>query len=178
MTRGIELWLDERWHYVQHIRKHLCAICGDEKSAGGLWFLLAENRWEDKLKILRWDPQLARQDGICRACSAAHVQELVVHWMTTGSLNYPFARISSHDKAAPGCDGAWPVRMDVDTHVARQIGELAIHRDSVKRVLSESPQYLKTILDALVAALQRETRITTPEAGAEHRAEFAVSWEI
>src|SRR5438067_4386704 len=77
---------------MQQMRKHLCAICGDEKSAGRLWFLLAENRWEDKLKILQWDPQLARQDGIRRACSAAHVQELVVHWMTTGSLSYPFAR--------------------------------------------------------------------------------------
>jgi hypothetical protein len=173
-----ELRLDERWHHVQHIRKHLCAICGDEKSAGGLWFLLAENRWEDKLKILQWDSQLARQDGIRRACSAAHVKELVVHWMTTGSLNYPFARISSDDKAVPRCDGAWPVSVDVDTHVARQIGELAIHRDSVKRVLSESPQYLKTILDALVAALQRESRTTAPETAAENRAQFAVSWEV
>ena len=72
--------------HMQQMRKHLCAICGDEKAAGGLWFLLAENRWEDKLKILQWDPQLARQEGIRRACSAAHVQELVVHWMTTGSL--------------------------------------------------------------------------------------------
>src|SRR5207247_713400 len=101
--------------------KQVCTMCGDEKSASGLWFLLAENRWEDKLKILQWDSQLARQDGIRRACSAAHVQELVVHWMTTGSLNYPFARVSSDDRAAPRCDGAWPLRVDVDTHVARQI---------------------------------------------------------
>jgi len=26
-----EVWLDEKWHDVRHIRKHLCAICGDEK---------------------------------------------------------------------------------------------------------------------------------------------------
>ena len=163
---------------MQQIRKHLCTICGDEKSAVGLWFLLAENRWEDKLKILQWDSQLARQDGIRRACSAAHVQELAVHWMITGSLNYPFARVSSDDKAAPRCDGPWPVRVDVDTHVARQIGELAIHRESVKRVLSESPQYLKTILDALIAALQREGKTTEPQAAAENQAQFAVSWEV
>ena len=163
---------------MQQIRKHLCTICGDEKSAGGLWFLLEENRWEDKLKILQWDSQLARQDGIRRACSAAHVQELAVHWMITGSLNYPFARVSSDDKAAPRCDGPWPVRVDVDTHVARQIGELAIHRESVKRVLSESPQYLKTILDALIAALQREGKTTEPQAAAENQAQFAVSWEV
>jgi hypothetical protein len=48
----------------------------------------------------------------------------------------------------------------------------------VKRLLGESPQYLKTILDALVAALQRETRTTAPEGAAESRAQFAVSWEI
>ena len=159
---------------MQQMRKHLCAICGDEKSAGGLWFLLAENRWEDKLKILQWDPQLARQNGIRRACSAAHVQELVVHWMTTGSLSYPFARASYDEKP----EGAWPVRVDVDTHVARQIGELAIHRDSVKRVLSESPQYLKTILDALISALQRESRTTAPDPAAENDAQFAASREM
>jgi len=163
---------------MQQIRKHLCAICGDEKSAGGLWFLLAENRWEDKLKILRWDPQLARQDGIRRACSAAHVQELVVHWMTTGSLSYPFARASYDDRPAPAMDADWPDRVDIDTHVARQIGELAIHRDSVKRVLSESPQYLKTILDALIAALQRESRTTEPETASAKEAQFAASREM
>ena len=163
---------------MQQMRKHLCAICGDEKSAGGLWFLLAENRWEDKLKILQWDPQLARQDRIRRACSAAHVQELVVHWTTTRSLSYPFARVSSDDKPAPEFEGAWPVRADIDTHVARQIGELTIHRDSVKRVLSESPQYLKTILDALIAALRRESRTSEPDPVAENEAQFAASREM
>jgi len=98
--------------------------------------------------------------------------------MTTGSLSYPFARVSSDDKPTAEFGGAWPVRVDVDTRVARQIGELAIHRDSVKRLLGESPQYLKTILDALVSALQRESRTAAPEAAAEHRAQFAVSWEI
>jgi len=164
--------------HMQQMRKHLCAICGDEKSAGGPWFLLAENRWEDKLKILQWDPQLARQDGIRRACSAAHVQELVVHWMTTGSLSYPFARVSSDDKPTTEFGGAWPVRVDVDTRVARQIGELAIHRDSVKRVLSESPQYLKTILDALIAALQRESRTSGPEPAPANETQFAASREM
>jgi len=70
------------------------------------------------------------------------------------------------------------VRADIDTHVARQIGELAIHRDSVKRVLSESPQYLKTILDALIAALQRESRTSEPDPVAENEAQFAASREM
>jgi hypothetical protein len=101
-----------------------------------------------------------------------------VHWMTTGSLSYPFARVSSDDKPAPEFGGGWPVRVDVDTRVARQIGELAIHRDSVKRVLSESPQYLKTFLDALIAALQRESRTSGPQPAAANEAQFAASREM
>src|SRR2546430_4974876 len=162
---------------MQQMRKHLCAICGDEKSAGGLWFLLAENRWEDKLKILQWDPQLAWQDRIRRACSgpcSGTCGPLDDDWKPQLS----FARVSSDDKPAPEFEGAWPVRADIDTHVARQIGELAIHRDSVKRVLSESPQYLKTILDALIAALQRESRTSEPDPVAENEAQFAASREM
>jgi hypothetical protein len=37
------------------------------------------------------------------------------------------------------------------------LGELAVHRDSVERVLADNPQSLQVILDALVDALQRET---------------------
>jgi hypothetical protein len=40
---------------------------------------------------------------------------------------------------------------------ARQIGELAVDRESMERVLSDSPQSLQTILDALMDALRQET---------------------
>jgi len=39
----------------------------------------------------------------------------------------------------------------------RQIGELAVVRESMERVLSDSPQSLQTILDALMDALRQET---------------------
>jgi len=39
----------------------------------------------------------------------------------------------------------------------RQIGELAVDRESMERVLSDSPQSLQTILDALMDALRQET---------------------
>ena len=48
----------------------------------------------------------------------------------------------------------------------------------MKRVLSESPQYLKTILDALIAALQRESRTSEPDPVAENEAQFAASREM
>src|SRR5437764_3058406 len=71
---------------------NLCAICGEDRSGNETRFLLAENRWEDKLTILQWNEPMAARYGIQVACSVSHVEELVIHWMTTGSLDYPFAR--------------------------------------------------------------------------------------
>ena len=70
-----------------------CSICGEASAPTGRWFLVAENSWEDKLKILEWNERLACHTGVHQACSVGHVQQLVVHWMTTGSLDYPFAQL-------------------------------------------------------------------------------------
>ena len=77
---------------MNHFRTHLCAICGEERSRNQPRFLVAENTWEDKLTILQWNEQMASRAGIQVACGIDHVEELVIHWMTTGSLDYPFAR--------------------------------------------------------------------------------------
>jgi hypothetical protein len=58
-------------------------------------FLVAESHWEDKLKVLEWQDELARRRGIYAAWSGEHVEELVVHLMTTGSLDYPFATVGN-----------------------------------------------------------------------------------
>ena len=68
-----------------------CTICGEEKIPPQVWFLVTESHWEDKLKILHWQDEVAGRAGIYRACCPAHVEELVIHWMTTGSLDFPFA---------------------------------------------------------------------------------------
>jgi hypothetical protein len=70
-----------------------CVICSEERSAGQVWFLVAESHWEDKLKVLEWQDALSRRRGIYAACCGGHVEELVVHWMTAGSLDYPFATV-------------------------------------------------------------------------------------
>ena len=46
---------------------------------------------------------------------------------------------------------------DLDMTGVRQIGELAVDRESIERLLSDSPQSLQTILDALMDALRQET---------------------
>ena len=45
--------------------------------------------WTDQLRILRWDEKLAEHAEIHAACGVADVQQLVVHWLTTGNLDYP-----------------------------------------------------------------------------------------
>ncbi len=89
-------------------KTNLCAICGEKRSNNETRFLVAENHWEDKLTILHWNEQMATRDGIQVACSVNHVEELVIHWMTTGSLDYPFARTTLGARrwrrvASPGC---------------------------------------------------------------------------
>jgi hypothetical protein len=139
---------------MNHPRRHACAICGEEQHGDETRFLVAESRWDDKLTVLEWNEQMASRAGIHIACSLNHVEELVVHWMTTGSLDYPFARASLGSRN-------WQRRVGPDYRVdlsgARMLGELAVHRDSVERVLADNPQSLQVILDALVDALQRET---------------------
>lgn len=47
--------------------------------------------------------------------------------------------------------------VEPDTRGARQIGELAVHRESMGRLLNESPDSLQLILDELTRALMRES---------------------
>ncbi|HUJ95432.1 MAG TPA: hypothetical protein VLW84_09230 [Terriglobales bacterium] len=131
-----------------------CSICGEQKSGDETWFLVVENRWEDKLTVLQWNEQLAGCEGFSPACSPDHVEELVVHWMTTGSLDYPFARTSLGAKAHRGSPSS--VAPDLrGMSPPRQLGELLIHRESVERVLNERPESLRGVLEALACALQK-----------------------
>jgi hypothetical protein len=143
----------------RYARIQACTICGDGKSAAQVWFLVTESRCEDKLRILQWEAEIAEREGMYGACCPAHVEELVIHWMTTGSLDFPFATTAAN----PARLGRrmlpmafLPALLEPDTRGARQIGELAVHRESISRLLNESPDSLQLILDELTHALQRE----------------------
>ncbi len=147
-----------------------CSICGDEKTGQPGWFLLVEDTWLDRLKVLHWSERLAKREGAHCLCSPKHVQELVAHWMVTGSLSYPFAcagevawKGESHPPVSPDTDPVCPE--DVTTHL---IGELAVHRESLERVLEENPRSLSTILEALLEAMQpKSIVIDTPKSREE-----------
>ena len=134
----------------------VCILCTKQGRGNSSWFLLVENYCQEKLRVLRWESHLAAQPNVHPACSADHVLELVVHWMTTGSLDYPFARFGPNqprefrnEKRGSAEDG--PADRSAR---ASLLGELSIDRASVKRILAENPECLHAVLAALLEALE------------------------
>jgi hypothetical protein len=130
-----------------------CAICGEDQLGNEPRFLLAENSWEDKLTILHWNEDVASRERVQVACGLAHAEELAVLWMTTGRLDYPFARTALGASAWRHISRPDSV---IDLSGARRIGELSVHRETVERLLTENPQTIKVILEALLRALRQE----------------------
>lgn len=137
--------------------KQLCMICGEERSEGQTWFLVAASHWEDKLQVLRWQDELANRKGIYSACCPAHVQELVTHWMASGNVDFLLYCNNPLDEQQPGNGSRLPMISEPDTRGCPLIGELAVDRESLGRVLNENPDSLLIILDELRDALERET---------------------
>jgi hypothetical protein len=154
---------------------HLCSICSAERLPEEDWFLVTQSRWEDKVRVFEWNDQLARKSGIHAACSPIHVREAVVHWMTTGSLDYPFANavfLSTDDVRRRG--RILPELRSDEFAGVRQIGELAVHRESLGRALAENPQSLNVILDELLIAVRSEWQ-STPNSRGEGNRIFCMS---
>jgi len=138
--------------------QEVCAICLEPRGECEGWLLLTENRWTDRVKILAWNDILAAQPGVHAACGAEHAQQLVIHWMAMGTLDYPFARSYSRGKGSIRKSGiAEPCAAEPDSKGVRVFGELAVHRESLERVLSESPQSLISMMTALITALGGHT---------------------
>lgn len=138
----------------------VCAICGNQKVGQQNWYLIAENPWEDRVRIMHWENGLALSPGILSACGATHVRELLIQWLTSEIL-------PSNQKSLPPIfaaeqpdffhSPAWELAGRVPP-----IGELAVHR----RALHDSPATLRSVLDAVFCTLQNES--PDSETFAEH----------
>ena len=149
-------------------RNATCAICGEKRQSGEDWFVLVENRWTDRLKILSWNETLAFSAGAHLACGAAHVQQLVVHWMTMGTLEFPFANAPAPSTSVKFRRIRRPPETEAEESGSRLVGELAVHRESLERVLRENPESLAAILEALTGAL---TNTGDPSVSAQEESE-------
>jgi hypothetical protein len=134
---------------------YLCAVCGTKKSEDEVWFLVSENRWEDQLSILHWHEEIAGQPHVRGACSSAHMQELVVRWITRGSLDHPAAKLSrQRDPIEANSDSSPQTSKPVPPQ--RIIAEIAVHRESLARALDTNLLCLAAMLDELWDALNHE----------------------
>ena len=145
-----------------------CSVCGLDTFRHKGWFLVMENRWLDRLKILSWHASLARQKDMRSVCCREHLKALIGHWLTQASLRLPSIRSESPEFAQhyrPLPIGSDPSLLDVDLGpdaVGQMLGELAVHRESFSRVWSGSAAELECILDALIS---NETKDKAPEPG-------------
>jgi len=130
-----------------------CAVCGSETNQHASWFLVVENRWLDRLKILSWHPLLAAQKSMLSVCSRQHLKTLITHWLTKADLELQAGRnlvvpITSESQTDAELD---------PLSVGRLVGELAVHREALSRVWTGSPETLESILNALISGVEPKT---------------------
>ena len=126
-----------------------CSVCGLDTVRHDGWFLLVENRWFDRLKILTWHPSLASQHGFTSACGREHLRILIGFWLEQASLG--LARQASEPLPITSNAAAGDVNLGPEAS-GRVIGELSVFRESFSRVWTGSPETLEAIVDALVPA--------------------------
>lgn len=128
-----------------------CVVCGIETRRHSGWFLVAENRWLDRLKILAWHPMVARQPRVQKVCGEEHLKTLLTHWLMHADLQF-FSTGS-----CPATSGGSVLQTHADYSIlsaGRVVGELAVHRESRSRVWTGSPEALECILHALTGGMK------------------------
>jgi len=133
-----------------------CAICGVQKPQEQIWFLIIENGREDRLSVWKWDREMAADATAHSLCSPRHVRELVVHWMTTGCLHYPFASAPGRFGEAKLTFSPLPKIAHAGEPVRALLGEISVDHEGILRALNENPLSLNTILGELTIVLENE----------------------
>ena len=131
-----------------------CVVCGIETKRHSSWLLVTENRWLDRVSVLAWHPVVARQPRMHSVCGEQHLRTLLTHWLTYANLEFLATGFSqrtiSGNIRRPGTDSGIP-------KVGEVVGELAIHRESLSRVWTGSPESLSCILDALIGGMAKRS---------------------
>ncbi len=149
--------MDYAMHTSLIRKRNACSVCDLDTVRHKGWFLVVENRWLDRLKILSWHSSLAAQQDMKSVCCREHLKTLIAHWLTQASLRLPPARFS------PMPIGSDPSLSDLDLgpeSLGRVLGELTVHRESFSRVWSGSAAALEYILDAIITTeAEKTTRV-------------------
>jgi len=135
-----------------------CSVCGLVTYRHEGWFLVIENRWLDRLKILTWHSLLAPQKEIKSACSRQHLRMLIGHWLNQASLRLP----QTCNPPMPIASAPARQDLDLDHHsVGYLLGELSVHRETLSHGWTGSLAALEGILDALVPVADQSNTCAT-----------------
>jgi hypothetical protein len=127
-----------------------CAVCGIESNQRASWFLVVENRWLDRIRILSWHPVLAAQDDMLGVCGWQHLKTLISHWLTEADLEFQADR----DHAVPITSGNQTPTELGPLALSWLVGELAVHRDTLSRAWTGSPETMACIMNALIGEVE------------------------
>lgn len=141
------------------VKRFPCSVCGKEANDHSGWFLMVENRWLDRLKVLHWHPLLAEQAQMQSVCGKFHLMTLITHWLTHANLQFLAAGAFDWNLAT----GTAPADLTGGvSSMGRLVGELAIYRESLSSVWSGSPEALEGILNALIDGLGKKEAANRP----------------
>jgi hypothetical protein len=130
-----------------------CVVSGIETKRHAGWFLVTDNYWRDRVKILSWHPVLAREKAMRGVCGKPHLKILLTHWLShatlqllaSGRVPFPKPLETLRDSSSSASFAA-----------GRVVGELAVERDHLSPVWTGSPEAMECILNALIG--ETETR--------------------
>ena len=128
-----------------------CVVCGLETKRHAGWFLVMDNCWLDRVKILSWHPVLAREGRMRGVCGKQHLKTLLTHWLNHANLQLVASGASP-----------WPTALDVTESrcsyaafsVGKVLGELAVEREELSHIWTGSPAALECILRALIGDIE------------------------
>jgi hypothetical protein len=131
-----------------------CIVCGIETKRHSGWFLVMDNYWLDRVKVLSWHPALA-QTGRARAvCGKSHLKMLLTHWLNHASLQL----------VARG-DAPLPIALDTTSSGSsyasfpgKIVGELAVERDPSSPGWTGSPEAMECILNTLIGETEARSQ--------------------
>ena len=132
-----------------------CVVCGIETKRHAGWFLVMENCWLDRVRVLSWHPVLAREGRMRGVCGKQHLKTLVTHWLNNANL-----------QLVAGGGFPWPPAVDIRQRgsndaafsMGKVVGELAVQRESLSKVWTGSPEARECILNALIGGTETQAR--------------------
>jgi hypothetical protein len=122
-----------------------CAVCGVETHRHQGWYLIADDRWRDRLRIFTWSGDLASEPGLQSACSRPHLKMLIACWLDQASLRLAHGREACSASAPLG-----PGELSAMETSAQFVGDLSIFRDDLSRGWTGSAEAFDAIVDALI----------------------------